>query len=125
MLQLGVLAIPGSIPLYLLQPPIRVVTHGRGACTLESVKLTERTRMPVEENTYKITVEGHLDQRWSSWLDGLTLTHFVSQDGKPQTMIVGIIADQAGLHGVLARVRDIRVTVVSVTRIESQRGGRK
>ena len=79
--------------------------------------------MPVEENTYEIRVEGHLDQRWSSWLDGLTLTHVVGQDGKPQTRIVGIIADQAALHGVLARVRDIGVPVLSVNRIESQRGG--
>lgn len=59
---------------------------------------------------YEIRVTGHLDERWSAWFDGLSLV--LEEDGT--TTLRGIVADQAELHGVLARVRDIGATLISV-----------
>ena len=61
---------------------------------------------------YEIRVKGHLDARWSAWFDGLDLGR--EPDGI--TVIQGVIADQAALHGVLQRIRDLGLELVSVTR---------
>ena len=62
---------------------------------------------------YEIRVHGRLDGRWATWFDGLAL----EPDGEGTTAIRGHIADQAALHGVLARVRDLGLSLISVTRI--------
>lgn len=63
--------------------------------------------------TYAIEVQGHLDDHWSEWLGSLSLTH--NDDGT--TTILGPLADQADLHGVLAKLRDLGVPLISFTRI--------
>jgi len=63
---------------------------------------------------YEIRLAGHLDARWSSWFDGLT----VIQAGDGTTAISGPVADQAALHGLLQRARDLGLPLVSVTRID-------
>jgi hypothetical protein len=63
---------------------------------------------------YEIRLNGHLAPRWSAWFDGLSLTN--ESDGT--TTIHGLVADQAALHGLLQRVRDIGLPLVSVTRVE-------
>ena len=63
---------------------------------------------------YEIRVKGHLDSRWAAWFDGLTLTH--ESDGT--TLIHGPVADQAALHGLLQKVRDVGLPLVSVTHVE-------
>jgi hypothetical protein len=63
---------------------------------------------------YEIRVKGHLDSRWVAWFDGLTLTH----EGDGTTLIHGPVADQAALHGLLQKVRDVGLPLVSVTQIE-------
>ena len=63
---------------------------------------------------YQIQVEGHLNLTWSAWFEELTLTHKV--DGS--TIITGNIVDQATLHGVLNKVRDLGLTLISVQRFE-------
>jgi hypothetical protein len=60
---------------------------------------------------YELRVDGHLDPHWSTWFGGLTLTH--GDDGT--TTLRGPVADQAELHGLLARVRDLGATLLSVT----------
>ena len=65
-----------------------------------------------EDDWYQIRIQGHLDQRWASWFDGLTLTH--DEDGT--TLLQGHVADQAALHGLLTKVRDMGLPLVSVTR---------
>jgi len=60
---------------------------------------------------YEIRVQGHLDEHWSAWFGGLTLAH--RDDGT--TTLRGVVADQAELHGLLVKVRDIGATLVSVT----------
>ena len=59
---------------------------------------------------YQITVQGHLDARWSAWFDGLTITN--EPDGK--AVLAGPIADQAALHGVLAKIRDLGLPLIAV-----------
>ena len=63
---------------------------------------------------YKIRLQGHLDTRWSAWFDGLTLTH--GSDGT--TIIHGPVADQAALHGLLQKTRDLGLPLISVTQVE-------
>jgi hypothetical protein len=63
---------------------------------------------------YEIRLTGHLDAHWTAWFDGLIVTRM--SDGT--TVISGPIADQAALHGVLQRVRDLGLPLVSVIRIE-------
>ncbi len=63
---------------------------------------------------YEIRVEGELDDRWSDWFEGLEVT----SDASGQTIITGPVADQAALHGLLARVRDLGLKLVSVHPID-------
>jgi hypothetical protein len=63
---------------------------------------------------YEIRLKGHLDSRWSAWFDGLTLTN--ESDGT--TIICGPVADQAALHGLLQKVRDLGLPLVSITQAE-------
>jgi len=67
-----------------------------------------------EAGRYEIRLRGHLDTRWAAWFDGLSLT--TQSDGT--TLIHGPIADQAALHGLLQKVRDVGLPLVSVTRVE-------
>jgi len=68
-----------------------------------------------EAGRYEIRLKGHLDSRWAEWFDGLGLTN--DKDGT--TVIHGFVLDQAALHGLLRKVRDVGLPLVSVTRVES------
>ncbi|MDQ3692345.1 MAG: hypothetical protein M3464_01780 [Chloroflexota bacterium] len=63
-------------------------------------------------DTYRIFVGGHLDDRWSDWLAGLVIQR--QEDGT--TLLVGPVVDQAALHGVLARIRDLGLPLLGVDR---------
>jgi hypothetical protein len=63
---------------------------------------------------YEIRLRGHLDSRWAAWFDGLSLTN--ESDGT--TVISGPVVDQAALHGLLQKVRDLGLLLVSVTQVE-------
>jgi hypothetical protein len=63
---------------------------------------------------YEIRVNGVLDSRWSAWFDGLQVTG----DEHGQTTIAGPIADQAALHGLLAKIRDLGLELLSVRRTD-------
>ena len=63
---------------------------------------------------YEIRLKGHLDSRWATWFDGLTLT--TCSDGT--TTVSGAVVDQSALHGLLQRVRDLGLPLISVIRIE-------
>jgi hypothetical protein len=66
---------------------------------------------------YEIRVKGELDSRWSPWFEGLQLR----SDESGQTTIVGPVTDQAALHGLLAKVRDLALPLISVRRIDPDR----
>jgi hypothetical protein len=61
---------------------------------------------------YELRVKGHLDDRWSDWLEGLAVGR--QEDGT--TVLSGPIADQAALHGVITRIRDLGLPLLSVNR---------
>jgi hypothetical protein len=67
-----------------------------------------------EARRYEIRLAGHLDAHWATWFDGLAVSH--ESDGT--TVIRGSVADQAALHGLLRRVRDLGLPLVSVTQVE-------
>jgi len=63
---------------------------------------------------YEIRLEGHLEARWSAWFDGLTVT----RDSDGSTLIHGLVADQAALHGLLQKTRDLGLPLISVNCVE-------
>jgi hypothetical protein len=67
-----------------------------------------------EAGRYEVRLAGHLDAHWTAWFDGLTVNR--GSDGT--TVISGLISDQAALHGLLQRVRDLGLPIVSVIRID-------
>ena len=69
------------------------------------------------DDVYRITIKGHLDPEWSDWFDGLTITLV----GNGETMLIGPLIDQAALHGVLIKIRDLGLPLLSLTRIEAGR----
>jgi hypothetical protein len=71
-------------------------------------------RQPQDRSWYEIRLQGRLEQRWSEWFDGLTLTP--GTDGT--TTIRGPVVDQAALHGLLQRLRDLGIPLLSVTQVE-------
>ena len=73
-----------------------------------------RTHKGQTPSAYQLRVDGHLDQHWSSWFGHLTLTH--EDDGT--TLLTGAVADQAELHGLLTKIRDLGVTLISVQVVE-------
>ncbi len=66
------------------------------------------------QDYYAIRVKGHLDPCWSEWFEGLTVTR--AEGG--ETILSGPVADQAALHGLLAKVRDLNLTLISVNRVD-------
>ena len=66
---------------------------------------------------YEIRIQGHLDSRWIGWFDGMSLTH----DSHGTTVIRGPVVDQAALHGLLQKVRDMGLPLVSVTHVGPER----
>ena len=65
---------------------------------------------------YEIRIRGHLDSRWATWFDGLSLR----ADSDGTTVIHGPVIDQSALHGLLRKVRDVGLPLISVTRIDSE-----
>jgi hypothetical protein len=63
---------------------------------------------------YELRIEGHLDQHWSPWFGGLAITH----DDDGTTTLRGVVTDQSELHGLLAKVRDLGVPLLSVTPLD-------
>ena len=68
---------------------------------------------PTSTRHYEILLKGHLDARWAEWFDGLAIT--LEENGN--TLLSGPLADQAALHGILKKVRDLGVTLLSVNSV--------
>jgi hypothetical protein len=79
--------------------------------------MTTRHDQPADAGratVYEVRINGRLDARWSEWFEGLEVT----SDGG-DTLLTGCVIDQAALHGLLRRVRDFGLPLVSVTPLES------
>jgi hypothetical protein len=70
--------------------------------------------VPLEQ--YEIRIGGHLSSRWEAWFDGLTLV----REGDGTTVISGPIVDQSALHGVLQKLRDLGVPLISVAQVRPE-----
>jgi hypothetical protein len=73
----------------------------------------EEKKMSMPQEFYQITVKGHLDNRWANWFEGLTIT----REDNGETLLTGPVVDQAALHGLLRKVRDLGMPLLSVTRV--------
>ena len=70
-----------------------------------------------EPELYEIRLKGHLADRWAGWFEGLTIT--LEENGN--TLLTGPVVDQAALHGLLKKVRDLGMPLISVSRVEPNR----
>jgi len=70
--------------------------------------------VPTDAAQYQILVRGHLASRWAEWFDGITLIR--NDDGT--TVLQGTVADQSALHGLLRKLNDLGLPLVSVTRTD-------
>lgn len=70
-----------------------------------------------EPAVYQLRVKGHLGAHWGEWFGGMT----IAQTANGETLITGVVADQAALHGLLRKVRDLGVPLLSVSRSEPGR----
>jgi len=66
---------------------------------------------------YEIRVAGVLDSRWAAWFDGLQVSGY-----SEETVIFGLLTDQPALHGLLAKVRDLGLTLIAVRRLDPRSG---
>jgi hypothetical protein len=84
--------------------------------------MTEPPMVPADghpkPSRYEIRIDGILDHRWSAWFEGLTVT---GDESGCQTIIAGPTVDQAALHGVLAKIRDLGLPLLSVRQIGPER----
>ena len=69
---------------------------------------------PSQTVIYQIRIKGHLDSQWTDWFEGLTIT--LEEDG--DTFLTGPVIDQAALHGLLKKVRDLGLPLVSVNQVQ-------
>ena len=68
-----------------------------------------------EPERYEIRIKGHLDDKWADWFEGLTIT----REDNGETLLTGPVVDQAALHGLLKKVRDVAMPLLSVNRVKS------
>ena len=73
---------------------------------------TERNLPRTRSDHYAITIEGHLARCWTAWFDGWTMAY----TDAGETVLSGQVADQAALHGLLMRIRDLNLTLIAVKR---------
>ena len=78
-----------------------------------SNKLNPKTD-PSQPTVYQIRIKGHLGHQWTDWFEGLTIT--LEENG--ETLLTGPVVDQAALHGLLKKVRDLGMPLLSVNRVE-------
>jgi hypothetical protein len=97
---------------------VRMHAYAQGESILKGKRMSKATLKPdpthANQEYYEIRINGHLAPSWSEAFDGMQLT----QTRGGETLITGRVADQAALHGLLARIRDLNLALISVTRVK-------
>jgi hypothetical protein len=80
--------------------------------------MTETTQLA--QKVYQVRIEGELPESWYDWFNGLAAeTHSVA-DGSLETTLTGPVIDQAALHGILSKIRDLNLKLIAVTELEAE-----
>ena len=74
----------------------------------------QEVKLPSLRKTYEIQVKGNLDSKWESWFEGFKIVHKT----KDTTLLSGSVADQAALHGILGKVRDLGLHLIFIKEVE-------
>ncbi|NTU63567.1 MAG: hypothetical protein HGB05_09210 [Chloroflexi bacterium] len=74
----------------------------------------------LEQKTYQIKIDGELPESWSDWFNGLLAETQTTADGSIITTLSGPVVDQAALHGILDRIRDLNLKLIAVTELGPQ-----
>ena len=77
----------------------------------------ERSNLQV----FKIRIRGKLKEQWADWFNGMSITYEVDRNDAPITTLTGPVIDQAALHGILAKIRDLNLRLISVVSIEDHK----
>ena len=85
-------------------------------CSVQIEQVVMSREINSEATTYQIRIKGHLGPEWSDWFGGLD----ISLDGNGDTLLTGPVVDQAALHGLLRKVRDLGMPLVSISPAEEQ-----
>ena len=80
------------------------------------VNNSDPTKNPSKTLIYQIRIKGHLDSQWSDWFEGLT----ISLEDNGDTLLIGPVIDQAALHGLLKKVRDLGMPLISVCPVKTR-----
>src|SRR5687768_9588444 len=96
-------------------PPETSSQQAQGVSNAVNLKHT-----PDEPMVYQIRIKGHLGAQWADWFGGLTIT----LEDNSETLLAGPVLDQAALHGLLKRVRDLGIPLISVIRVEPDQADR-
>ena len=94
----------------------QAVKTGNNRCGVMPNKHMSKTD-PNEAMVYQIRLEGHLGCEWTDWFEGMTITLGDMGD----TLLTGPVADQAALYGLLRKMRDLGMPLVSINRVESEK----
>ena len=70
---------------------------------------------------YQVQVQGPIGERWTDWFEGMSITIEQGSDGTQVTTLTGTIVDQAALRGILVKLWDLNLTLISVTRVETSK----
>lgn len=79
---------------------------------------SKQNSSPCNNGVYEIKIKGHLDDHWKPWFEGMVLQYEMNaRQEQEYTLITGPVADQPALHGLLAKIRDLNLILISVRKI--------
>ena len=103
----------------IIPPSCYTVTDiGEASRTREQFRMM-RAKTIREQDSYQVQVQGWIGTRWANWFDGLTVTYEGTTSDAPVTILTGPVADQAALRGLLTRIWDLNLALISVIRVET------
>ncbi len=92
----------------------------------QNVSKQDQSNSVESGGVYEIKIKGHLDEHWKQWFEGMKLINVTNGEvGQECTLLTGLFADQPALHGLLAKIRDLNLTLISVRKINPKDTGNR